>query len=202
MDRTMSLFAGIGLGAGLMYYLDPQLGRRRRALLRDQLVSATSRLDDCLGATWSDVRQRGQGLAAETSALFTRERPDDRVLAERVRSKIGRYLSHPSSVEVAARDGRVTLSGPILAREVDWLLDAVSSVPGVTGVDNRLEIHTRAGDVPGLQGGGRRPWERLNLAEANWAPATRLLAGGAGGGVLTHRLTPRLPLPPVPGPAR
>jgi uncharacterized membrane protein len=199
MDRTMSLFAGIGLGAGLMYFLDPQTGRRRRALLRDQLVSATSRLDDCLGATWSDVRQRMQGLAAEASALFTREPPDDRVMAERVRSKIGRYLSHPGSVEVAARDGRVTLSGPVLAREVDWLLDAVSSVPGVTGVDNRLEMHARAGDVSGLQGGGRRPGERLNLAEANWAPATRLLAGAAGGALLTYGFTQRFPISCVLG---
>src|SRR5205823_4865528 len=155
MDRSLSLFAGIGLGVGLMYFLDPQTGRRRRALLRDQLISATSRLDDCLDATWSDVRQRAQGLAAEASSRLTREHPDDRVLGERVRSKIGRYLSHPGSIEVGVRDGRVTLRGPILAREVDWLLDAVAAVPGVTGVENRLEVHARADDVPGLQGGGR-----------------------------------------------
>src|SRR5260370_1107328 len=73
------------------------------------------------------------------------------------------------------------------------LLDAVASVPGVTGVENRLEVHTRAGTVPGLQGGGRRPGERLNLAEATWAPATRVLAGAAGGALLTYGFSQRFP---------
>jgi len=156
MNQGLTLLSGVGLGAGVMYLLDPASGRRRRALLRDQLTSAANRVDDCLDATWSDVRHRAQGLAAEASELLAHDRPDDRVLAERVRSKFGRYLSHPGSVEVAARDGRVTLSGPILAREVDWLLDAVAAVPGVSGVENRLEVHARAGSVPGLQGGGRK----------------------------------------------
>jgi hypothetical protein len=33
MDRALSMLTGVGLGAGLMYLLDPQMGRRRRALL-------------------------------------------------------------------------------------------------------------------------------------------------------------------------
>src|SRR5438270_13698394 len=119
MDQGLTLLGGLGLGAGLMYLLDPDLGRRRRALLRDKLVSAASRTDDCLDTTWTDVQQRAQGLAAETAGLWTSGQADDRVVVERVRSKIGRYLSHPGAVEVSARDGRVTLRGPVLAREVD-----------------------------------------------------------------------------------
>jgi uncharacterized membrane protein len=194
MDKGLALLGGMGLGAGLMYLLDPGLGRRRRALLRDRLVSAASQMDDSLCATWTDVRQRAQGLAAETAARWTGGPADDRVVTERVRSKIGRYLSHPSAVEVTVRNGRVTLSGPVLAREVDWLRNAVASVPGVTGVEDRLEVHARAGNVPALQGGGRRPGERLNVAEANWAPATRLLVGAAGGALLTYGFTQRFPV--------
>ena len=179
MDKGLTLPGGMGLGAGLMYLLDPDQGRRRRALLRDQLTSTAGRLDDCLGATWTDVRQRAQGLAAETSARLTGGPVSDHVLVERVRAKMGRYVSHPGAIEVAARDGRVTLSGPVLAREVDRLVGAVAAVPGVTGVDNRLEAHARAGDVPGLQGGGGRPGERLKVAEVNWAPATRPLGRAA-----------------------
>ena len=33
------LLTGIGLGAALMYFLDPQQGRRRRAIIRDQANS-------------------------------------------------------------------------------------------------------------------------------------------------------------------
>lgn len=53
--------------------------------------------------------------------------------------------------------------GPALAAEADELLRAVSSVRGVAGVDNQLEIHERAGGVSSLRGevnaaasGGRR----------------------------------------------
>jgi uncharacterized membrane protein len=201
MNRGSTWLTGFGLGAGAMYLLDPVLGRRRRALLRDQLTSATCQADNYLGATWTDVRNRAQGLASEATALFKHERPDDEVLVERVRSKMGRYLSHPGAIRVAARDGRVMLSGPILAREVDWLMDAVASVPGVTGVEDRLEIHARAGDVSALQGGGRRPGERFNLAEYNWAPSTRLLVGGVGGALLAYGFTRRFPAACVLGTA-
>ena len=32
------------------------------------IVSAASQVDDTLSATWTDVQQRAQGLAAETAA--------------------------------------------------------------------------------------------------------------------------------------
>lgn len=193
MNEGLSFLSGFGLGAGMAYLLDPTSGRRRRALLGDQFRSAASRIDDTLDTTWRDIRQRARGLTAETSALWTRAPVDDYVLAERVRSKIGRYVSHPGSIGVSVTDGRVTLSGPVLAREVDCLLDAVASVPGVTEVENRLDIHARPGNISGLQGGRARRGERLNLAEANWAPATRLLAGAAGGALLTYGFTQRFP---------
>jgi len=105
----------------------------------------------------------------------------DEVLVERVRARLGHVVSHPRSIEVTANQGRVTLRGPVLAREVDDLLRAVASVRGVSGVENRLEVHPQPGDVPGLQGKGRRPEPPLELLQRNWSPATRLLAGTTGG---------------------
>ena len=70
----------------------------------------------------------------------------------RVLSKPGRVVSHPRAIQVTTDQGRVTLSGLILADEVDELLSCVSSVRGVAIIENQLEVHERAGDVPGLQG--------------------------------------------------
>jgi osmotically-inducible protein OsmY len=83
---------------------------------------------------------------------LTRERVPDSIVAERVRSRIGHVVSHPGSIEIAAQDGRVTLAGPALRRELDPLIREVERVRGVTGVENKLELHEEPGSVPGLQG--------------------------------------------------
>jgi hypothetical protein len=72
---------------------------------------------------------------------------------------------------------------------VDGLLACVASVRGLTGIENRLEIHEQAGDVSGLQGVGRR----VNLLQGNWSPATRLLAGMIGCGLMANCLARRTP---------
>jgi hypothetical protein len=93
---------------------------------------------------------------------------------------MGWVVSHPHALEVTAEQGRVTLSGPILAREVDELLSCVSRVRGVADVENRLEVHEEAGNVSALQGGRRRLGHRFELFQENWSPSARLLAGLAG----------------------
>jgi CBS domain-containing protein len=50
-------------------------------------------------------------------------------------------------------------------------------------VENRLDIHEEAGDVPGLQGGpARRPrGDVFELMQSNWSPTARFLTAAAGG---------------------
>lgn len=201
MNRGLIWISGLGLGAGLMYLLDPDRGRRRRTLLRDRAVRAVNRFGHFLDATARDVSHRAQGLAAEACSLFTSEEVPDEVLVERVRSRMGRVVSHPHTIGVTARAGRVTLSGPILADEVDDLLCCVSAVQGVKGVENWLEVHDRAGNVPELQGAGRRPGSLIDFAQANWSPATRLLAGTVGCGLMANCLARRTPLAALLGTA-
>jgi uncharacterized membrane protein len=172
---------GILIGAGLMYLLDPDKGRRRRAVLRDQLSSLMRDLNTGLDTSVRDLRHRSYGVVAETRARFTAHDAADPVVKARVRSKLGRVVSHPSSIHVVSQDGNVRLSGPVLAHEVEALLAAVRAVPGVRSVDNQLQVHEDGGSVPGLQGEGNRPGERLDVLQENWAPATRLLASLAGG---------------------
>ena len=102
------------------------------------------------------------------------------ILMDRVRTKIGRAVSHPNSIEVTAEDGRLTLSGPLLEREAEDLIEAVASVRGVRDVESRLETHKTAESVPGLQGKAKIRKRRPELLQEYWAPGTRLLVGVGG----------------------
>jgi osmotically-inducible protein OsmY len=80
---------------------------------------------------------------------------DDAVLEQRIRSHFGRKIRHARSVKVDVHEGQVVLSGPILRDEVGVLLDCVGRVPGVKGIENKLDVFDSAGQIPGLQGEGR-----------------------------------------------
>lgn len=144
---------GLLLGVGLAYLLDPERGARRRALARDKATSAGKKLAENLEATTRDLRNRASGRAAELKSRFSREEVGNEVLHDRVRSAIGRVVSHPGSITVTVWDGRVTLQGQVLEDEVPGLLRTASRVRGVSEVINELEAHREAGDVPSLQGG-------------------------------------------------
>jgi len=168
-------------GALAMYFLDPQGGRRRRARTRDKLERAQRRLHDAYDVTARDARHRMIGLQAMSRRLFQHgESVPDQTLVERVRATLGRYCSHPHAIDASVRDGDVTLAGPILAFEAPGLLRAVKSVPGVRGVDNRLELHQEPGNVSSLQGGVPRRGQRFELMQDNWSPSARVLVGAVG----------------------
>jgi uncharacterized membrane protein len=181
MGRHSNWIGSLILGAGAMYLLDPDRGARRRSLLRDRLVHARNRFGEGMGATARDARNRVVGAAASLRSRFQADEADDPVLHERVRSAIGRVVAHPGAITVTAYDGRVVLSGHVLAAEVDELIRRVERVRGVREVRNELEIHRTTNGVPDLQGGGQPREERPELLQENWAPATRLLIGTIGG---------------------
>lgn len=173
--------AGIGLGAALMYSLDPATGRRRRALARDKAVHAGHKLRDGTDTTVHDVGNRMAGWAARLrSTIGGSETPSDDILTARVRSALGRVASHPRSVEVTVGDGVVTLSGPVLAGEVDRILAAVRRVGGVRDVESLLDVREQRADEPALQGGAPRPGRYPEIWQAQWSPAMRLAAASTG----------------------
>ena len=69
MDK-LSLASGICVGVGAMFLLDPDRGRRRRALVRDKMKRAANKTSDALDATARDLRHRTVGLAAEARSLM------------------------------------------------------------------------------------------------------------------------------------
>jgi uncharacterized membrane protein/ElaB/YqjD/DUF883 family membrane-anchored ribosome-binding protein len=177
----LGILGAFGAGAALMYFLDPGRGARRRAVARDKVAHALHKTGDAAETTGRDLRNRAQGLVAEIRGRFEQEEVEDDVLVARVRAAMGRTISNPSSIAVTASDGQVTLSGPVLAREVDDLLSCVRSVRGVGDVVNQLAVHARADDVPGLQGGAVRRGDEFELFQENWTPAARVLVGTVGG---------------------
>jgi hypothetical protein len=186
-----ALLLGAGIGAAAMYLLDPDRGKRRRALVRDKFALATRKTGDCMDVTFSDVRNRTRGLIAAIQSRLTSEQPDDAVLVDRVRSKLGRIVSHPAAIAVTVQEGNVTLSGPVLASEVSHLLFCVKWVSGVKDVTNNLESHEEAGNHPALQGGREHPRNRFEFLQENWSPTARLLAGAAGASLAVYGGTRR-----------
>jgi len=177
------------VGAISMYLLDPDHGRRRRAVLRDRVASGMSRLDDATSVASRDLRNRARGVAHEVRSRFTREEVPDEILCERVRSRLGWAVSHPGAIEVGALTGRVTLSGAVLEREYVRLLRAVWAVRGVADVEDRLAVYENAAGISALQGGGRTPERRFGPLQENWAPGVRVVMGAAGGALLINALT-------------
>lgn len=179
--RTM---AGMGAGAGMMYFLDPDRGRRRRLIARDQAAAFRHRLGRAIGKGLRDAGNRARGLAAGLRSARGGA-PLDQVLVARVRSRTGRAVSHPRAIQVTAENGRVTLRGHVLRVEMNNLITTVEETQGVRLVVNQVEAHDREENFPALGG------ERKMGGAAPWPPAVRLMAGATGGGLAVYSIAKR-----------
>ena len=142
MRKTTAMIAGLGaaVGAGLMYLMDPDKGRRRRALMADKLNSAGHATTDAVARTGRDAKNRAKGMLHENKRRLAGEEVPDDVLVERVRAELGHVVDNAQSVTVTALGGRVTLSGTVAEDRVDELVSRVGKVGGVAGVENRLNL--------------------------------------------------------------
>lgn len=174
--RVFSPLAGICVGMLAMYYLDPNRGRRRRALLSDKIISSSSKLGDFIDAAVENILGELKGLIASVNRLFRyNERVPNALLVERLRSKMGRCVSHPRAIEIVANDGEIVLRGPILEGEVQPLISCLRSVNGVRAIRNELSSYRTAENIPALQGGQVRRGSRSEIMQSNWSPAFRVM---------------------------
>jgi uncharacterized membrane protein len=180
MDSRNSLFASVGLGASLMYFLDPIHGARRRSRMRDRCFHLMHRTTHAAATTRRDLKHRWQGLVALLQNGGRFEDVDDDVLKERVRATMGHFVSHSHAINVGASAGVVTLDGQIVEKEAANLLSAIRRVRGVKRVIDALERHERGVHVPALQGGQFPAGRRFDVLRPRWGPATRLTMGAAG----------------------
>lgn len=114
-----------------MYYLDPELGERRRALLAELVKSGLP----------GDRRSRVR-IARRSYHRVTQADPrTDSELRARVQDLLGRTASFPGAIQVDVDNGVVRLSGRVLAQERDALLHQVLQTPGLQKLVNAMTSH-------------------------------------------------------------
>ena len=173
------LLIGAALGGAAMYFFDPEKGRQRRARIADKRTHVQAQVRDVVFKGRRDLANRAISISGRARSLFGGNEPSNRVLAERVRAKMGRYVAHPGAIDVSATRGCVVLTGSILAHEHQDLIDAIGDVPGVQDIYDRLSVYERAEGISELQGGQTRRGRKA-LFQDNWSPAARLVTGAAG----------------------
>jgi uncharacterized membrane protein len=183
--RLKTLLTSIGLGAGLMYFLDPQHGNRRRASVRNKVNGWVNSMDDSIDMAMEDMRNRARGVLSEWTAKLSDQGAPDWILEERVRSNLGRIARHARGVDIRADGGHIYLNGPVLREDKDVILKAAARTRGVYGVQDELQVFDSPQDIPALQGApSPRRQAAIDWQQQSWSPATRLLSG-VGGSLLT-----------------
>ncbi len=129
----------MGLGALLMYVLDPQQGRRRRAMARDQAMGRWNRTRQTLQNKARHAADHLKGYAHEARSVLHADHPSDEQLRERVLSQLGHYTTNTGSIEVDVRDGHVMLRGTAPDSEIEKIVQGIRGVRGVQGVECKLE---------------------------------------------------------------
>lgn len=136
--NAMRVAVAFAAGAAAMYFFDPISGRRRRALVRDQGVSARHDLQNFVKAKSRHTADRLRGAIAEARARRRDAPVSDELLEARIRAGLGHLVQRASAVTVAVQDGDVVLSGRARPDEINGLVEHVAAMRGVGWVENRL----------------------------------------------------------------
>ena len=122
VNKPMATLGAAAAGALAMYYLDPELGARRRAVLADRVRGGVPGERRAPRARARSLHRAQQRLADPRS---------DAELRDRVQGALDRMVSHPRALYVAVHEGVVRLSGRLLAQERAGVIEQVQRLPGV-----------------------------------------------------------------------
>lgn len=138
ISKKLKQFSFIGLGAGLgalvMYLLDPHSGRRRRGLLRDKAMHALALTRREIPRLAYDISHRLKGSYLEAKSRIQKDWVPDEVLVDRVRARLGHIVSRPGDIEVTAQGGTVCLTGVLGELEARRVIREIGRVRGVEKV--------------------------------------------------------------------
>lgn len=134
----------VGLGAALEYFLDPDRGRRRRAMAQDRTAALARRCARQASqlARYAASTAVGWKERAEYAGIKPAPPANDEMLTQRVESEVFRDPSVPKGqLNINSEHGLVVLRGQVdsegMIREIE---DKVRKVPGVKGVENLLHL--------------------------------------------------------------
>jgi hypothetical protein len=159
MGHTLTLMNGMILGAMIMYVFDEHRGAKRRAYARDKLVRAGHLLGRAINKRTRDLMHRAVGSLAELRSGIRDRAVDipDEILVQRVRSQLGHVVSHPGLLEVSARQGYVSVRGPVLPEEAAGIRKRLTKIRGVKDCRAELEPQADLNRVSGSRGARRMP---------------------------------------------
>jgi osmotically-inducible protein OsmY len=143
MKTVISFAAGAAAGAAAAHFLDPQSGRRRRAVARDQAVSKAKQGASAAQTQAEYAAGKVQGAAAAATPSGTRlEDADDVTLARKVETEIFRDPEAPKGdVSVDVQAGVAYLRGAVDDQSwIERLGEAARQVDGIKGVKNLLHV--------------------------------------------------------------
>jgi hypothetical protein len=115
---SLAFGIGAGIGAGLMYWFDPDRGQRRRSIVRDKARRRIRSLERAVERTGREAGDRIQELAAAAKSSTEN-------LADQVRSHL------PAAVKP------VNLGRPVAARIVTGAAGGALLVYGIASATNR-----------------------------------------------------------------
>ena len=140
MCLASSLASGL-----LMYFIDPERGRRRRHMLRDRVLSRLRRIGRGMASLVRGATAETYGVSQRIVHLVpqTTDVADDETLCQRVESQLFRDRHVPKgNMNVNCEHGVVILRGEVdSAAEIGELEERVRRIPGVRGVHNLLHPH-------------------------------------------------------------
>jgi BON domain len=147
---AMPVVACAAAGALAMFYLDPQQGRRRRALARDRVAHVAHifrrDLPHSVERRGRFLRGKVRGIGHEAAELAhingRHDYVDDETLVDRVRSEALREAGvPPGRINVDAYEGCVTLRGQLDSEEdIDRLISDTRRVEGVREIRSYLHL--------------------------------------------------------------
>ena len=73
MKGIFAILGGLGIGAGLMYLLDPEKGNQRRGLIRDKVLKLNRQTQATVGGKVKDLSNRAKGMLHEAKSGFGSE---------------------------------------------------------------------------------------------------------------------------------
>ena len=141
--RTLGLGLAAGLGgAMLMYFFDPERGRRRRNMFRDRAFARMRRLTRGMTRVWRGAAAETYGVSHKIVHLVPKatEVPDDETLCQKVESQLFRDRQIPKGdLNISCEHGMVILRGQLDSiGDIARIEDRVRRVAGVRGVQNLL----------------------------------------------------------------